>query len=676
MDARNNPLGELNRFLYAQCYDQLCAAVSAVLSQQVTAVLHQNQFYIEVDEDCVYYAFHAWAEHAPYEGSNLSLTCRIRLDGDSYEFTLLDARKYGSELPDLSIPESVSVDQHLIPRLQKDDWREAEAKRFLIRYCPEALTTPMPVPIRSIMEEKMGLTIVTDIQLIGDNYYGQVMFRNDDELVMNSAGDDIMIVPYKRGTVLIDGEKVFLYGTGFGNFTLAHEAYHWFAHRAYVDFHRLVGEQSDSSYNGSSRYSSSDILEIQANAMASRILMPKEMFLKKYRELYEADSSTAVASLASFFEVSYSAAVIRLSQLGALKAQDNPKTQMVTPDDAFTLYGQHEDFRELVDSGKLVYMDNAYVINDPKYVESVWEDVPTCSATKDRHPYRLTEYARSHLEEALVTFTIDHKRIVAGGDVLLRESADILLAPVEYIRSHFPEEVSWISRHTERFERLFTEAQGKHKSFAEVARDMVNYRYGYMEDYDPSSMEDRDWDGEYDMPEVHERYFEPTRLHKLEEKLNVLLGSDDYDEKQVDSLEAAIEREEGLERSIRSRYQDNLAGRSLDEKKHIADDSSSPIDLFCADTLQLHQYYTRIMNGKAANPDPRTLMSLCVGMCLSTKAAGALFNSAGRVLTWDRENMAYRYILTHLRGEYIEEVNLFLDNLGLKPLGSQRQTKD
>ena len=197
-----------------------------------------------------------------------------------------------------------------------------------------------------------------------------------------------------------------------------------------------------------------------------------------------------------------------------------------------------------------------------------------------------------------------------------------------------------------------------------------------MEDYDPSSLTDRDWNGEFDMPEVHKQYFEPTRLHELEEKQDALLSQEDYDEKQAKALEAAIEREEDLERSIRSRYQDNLAGRILDEEKHIADDSSSPIDLFCADTLQLHQYYTRIMNGKAANPDPRTLMSLCVGMCLSTKAAGALFNSAGRVLTWDRENMAYRYILTHLRGEYIEEVNLFLDGLGLKPLGSQKQTKN
>ena len=675
MEQPNLPIGELNRYLYTVCYERLLQETGRYLGQAISSIVHHNQIAIEVNEDTAYYTFRAWVS-AVDDDKDLRLTCAFHFDDSGCSLSVIDAFDMRQEPYVHPERRGVYTDQHLIPRLHDDDRREEEACRFLSRYCPEALLSPMPVPIRSIMEDKMGLTIVTDIQLIGDNYYGQILFRNDDELVMNSAGDDIMVVPYQRGTVLIDGEKVFLYGTGFGNFTLAHEAYHWFAHRAHVDFHRLVGEQSDSSYNGSSRYSSSDILEIQANAMASRILMPKEMFLRKYHELCDADSSAAIVALASFFEVSYSAAVIRLSQLGALKAQGNPKTQMVTSDDAFTLYGQHEDFRELVDSGKLIYMDNAYVINDPKYVEPVWEDTPTYAATKDRHPYRLTEYALSRPEEAIVTFTIDHKRIAAGGDVLLRESADVLLAPVEYIRSHFPEEAGRISDHAERFERLFSAEQGKHKSFAEVARDLVNYRYGYMEDYDPSSLTDRDWNGEFDMPEVHKQYFEPTRLHELEEKQDALLSQEDYDEKQAKALEAAIEREEDLERSIRSRYQDNLAGRILDEEKHIADDSSSPIDLFCADTLQLHQYYTRIMNGKAANPDPRTLMSLCVGMCLSTKAAGALFNSAGRVLTWDRENMAYRYILTHLRGEYIEEVNLFLDGLGLKPLGSQKQTKN
>ena len=65
-------------------------------------------------------------------------------------------------------------------------------------------------------------------------------------------------------------------------------------------------------------------------------------------------------------------------------------------------------------------------------------------------------------------------------------------------------------------------------------------------------------------------------------------------------------------------------------------------------------------------------MSLCIGFRLSVKSALALIQSAGRTLTWwNREDLAYRYILEHLRGWYIEDVNVFLDELGMSPLGSK-----
>ena len=114
-------------------------------------------------------------------------------------------------------------------------------------------------------------------------------------------------------------------------FTLAHEAYHWFAHRAYVDFHRLAGKQADGSYNGTSRYSSADILEIQANAMASRILMPRQAFIRKAREMSGDDIHSTINSLASFFHVSYSAATIRLAQLGLYDFRTPVETTHVTP---------------------------------------------------------------------------------------------------------------------------------------------------------------------------------------------------------------------------------------------------------------------------------------------------------------------------------------------------------
>ena len=177
MDPRNNPIGELNRFLYSNCYGQLCAAVSEAVGRPVCSVIHQNQISVEVDEDIIFYSFRAFVEYEPEETEAYQFTVRISLDGcsctlDVTEADRADSRGHG-KLPRYG----VLTDQSLIPRLYMDEQREEEAERFLRRYCPEALTAPMPVPIRSIMEEQMGLKVEMDIRL-PDGAYGQIMASN------------------------------------------------------------------------------------------------------------------------------------------------------------------------------------------------------------------------------------------------------------------------------------------------------------------------------------------------------------------------------------------------------------------------------------------------------------------------------------------------------------------
>ena len=630
MDPRNNQAGELNNFIYTQCYDQLCAGVSVALGRPLAAVLHRGQYRVIVDEDNVYYYFFAWAEYVPdEEGEDIRITCRISFDGGSYAFSVLDIQREGGEWPALS---GIRTDQSLIPRLHADDLREAEVRRFFARYCPEALIRPMPVPIRAIMEQQMGLTIVTDIQLFGEAY-GQILFTDDDELVMDAAGEDIMIVQYRRGTVLIDGEKAFQNGSGSMNFTLAHEAYHWFAHRAYVDFYRLVGTRGGGSYNGTSKFSSSDILEIQANAMASRILMPREPFISKYRELAGDDIHATISALSSFFRVSYTAATIRLAQLGLLRYTYPTKTTTVTAADAGSLYFSDSAFRKLIEAESIVYASGHYVYNDPRFVQLVWEDIPKYGAQGG--PYRLTEYALSHPEEAFVGFVIDHQRVIDHADNILESRSDAhLRAQIEAIRLKAPSEAMELDAHARRFEKLFAAAEKK--SYCDILRQMVIYRYGWMEDFDPDK--ERNLDPAAAMPETHERYFA----------------------EQCDDEDTEL------------RFQDNQVPRVRDASGRIMEEASSPVELFCADTLQPRQYYEKVMKGTVGQPDSATLMSLCVGLCLSPRAAAVLFRSAGRALSWERTDMAFRYILRHLRGRYIEDVNVFLDDLGISPLGARR----
>lgn len=643
MDMRNNPVGALNQFLYTRCYDQLCTAVSAALGRPVSAVTHRNKFNVEVDEDSVYYVFRVWAEYSPDDGDDLRLTVKIIFDGVSYVLSVVDVFPMATK-PYVYPPRyGIYTDQNLIPDLHEDKLREQEAERFLRRYCPEALETPMPVPIRSIMEQQMGLNVIANIQLL-DDAYAQTIYGDEDALVMNDDGSDILITRYQRGYVLIDGQKALLRGVGAMNNTLAHEAYHWFAHRAYVDFHKLIGKQADNSYNGTSRYSSRDILEIQAKAIAPRILMPRDTLVAKYREHTEENIHDRIVSLASFFHVSYTAAAIRLSQLGLYHYSSPTETLNVTPADASDIYFSDAAFRELVDTEQIVYCNNHYVINDPKYIELVWEDVPKRGNTDG--PYCLTEYALSNPDKAFIRFTIDYRRVIDMGDNILQARSDAhLKAQVEAIRRLCPKEAKIMKQHAKRFEELF--AKKEKKSFSDIAKEMIVYRYGRMADFNPAD-KSREWNPKKEMPETYMKYFSPQSDRNGQE-------------------DAALEAEE-----IEQRYQDNLEPRIVDKKGRIIEEASSPIDCFCADTMQPRQYYEKIMKGTAGQPDNSTLMSLCVGLCLSPKAASVLFKSAGRTLSWERTDLAYHYILLHLRGRYIEDVNLFLDELGLPPIGARR----
>ena len=601
MDQRHHPFGELNRFLYLQRYDEFCSAVSDTLGRPVSDVIHWNQISITADEDRVYYVFQALAEVEQGEAEAYQFTCRITFDGSSCTIDVTDAVRMDAKASGEPSRQGVCTDQHLIPSLYRDEQREAEAERFLRRYFPEALEAPVPVPIRSIMEKQMGLRVMTDIRL-PDDAGGQILFSDGEIPVLTDEDEGIRILPYQRGDVLIDGDKALLHGPGTMNFTLAHEAFHWFAHRAYVAFHKLTGEQGDSSYNGTSKYSSADILEIQANAMASRILMPRKAFAQKYSEWAELDIHERISALAAFFRVSYPAATIRLSQLGLYDFRAPTETFRVTPEDAFDLYFSDEAFRELVDGERIVYTDRHYVYNKPAYVTQVWEDVPKYECPGG--PYRLTEYALSHPEEAFVRFRIDHRRVIEhGADILQARSDAYLRTQVETIRQQFPEEAAEMKRHAEKFEQIYRKAKGK-ETFCELAGEMIDYRYGPMDQYKPGDTE-------------------PKRDPETGE---------------------------------------------------IPEDTFSPMERFCSDTLQPRQYYEKIMKGTAGQPDNSTLMSLCVGMRLSTKAAAALFRSAGRALSGSRADMAYRYILLHLRGEYIEDVNVFLDELALGLLGAKRNT--
>jgi hypothetical protein len=208
----------------------------------------------------------------------------------------------------------------LIPHYSTADL-ENVASSFLVEYCPEALKTPMPVPIKKIMTKKLGLSI-KHIRITEDfSVYGLTCFNSGKIEVYNGKDDIYFELPVKRGTIIIDPDTSLKRCKGCYFNTLAHETVHWWKHRDY----QLLQGVIELRYNVQNSKiieqckTDEDWMEWQAESIAPRILMPLDMFILKYQEIIKHSTDnlpewSIVSELSDFFKVSKKSAQIRLRE--------------------------------------------------------------------------------------------------------------------------------------------------------------------------------------------------------------------------------------------------------------------------------------------------------------------------------------------------------------------------
>lgn len=433
------PCGAFNAYIWNSCMDEIADAITDIALLRVSE-LHfsavpqeklacaelrslslERTVHIKIDENTVYFTSVLLGEFTLHTGTatgisatedtaRLWVSCKLILTPGGHSLEVLQVsptiQEEMIERPLLPLPNfpGVSANQYLLPDLSgisdaaHQEALEQEAERFLMQYCREALERPQPIPIRKIAEDKMGLTLITDKSLSDDlSVFGETIFAESDVDVM--AEDE----PEKRhcaaGTVLLDPDVFMTRNMGSYSFTLAHEVYHWYAHRAYM----LMRMQTQNIpavqrcyVNGSGKHSPEELAEIQANAMAARILMPRKAMRIKYREVlekYGAADEMVVAELAIFFVVSKQAMRIRLKELGlmddAAPQQDMRRIDRLS---LFDVFSTDRNLRRLLVSGAYRYVDGYIVKNEPRYIK------------KDGTATRLTEYAAAHLEECTIEF--------------------------------------------------------------------------------------------------------------------------------------------------------------------------------------------------------------------------------------------------------------------------------
>ena len=355
------------------------------------------------------------------------VTCNGVFNNGIDKLKILEVEEYNSK--PYQYKEGLS--EFAIPYIAADDL-ERRAEIFLKKYYPEALETPMSLPINKILSN-MGVTAYN--APLGKSIFGKAIFGktidkiyNDDNEVEEKALDE--------KTILVNPDVCFFRNLGSYNNTVIHECVHIELHSKYFELQKILNKGSKSIVcrvgNGYSNPSNKErkaynLMEWQATMLAPRILMPLNTTNIKYFEImdeieqnYSNKSDVfkielAVESLADFFNVSKQAAKIRLIDLGfdiasgignyvngeklpnfAFKSQTLNRNQTYVIDfiDSVIQIRSNEILSRLSREGKITYVNGLVVINSPEFV-----------TINEQGKKTLTEYALNHIDKCAFIFS-------------------------------------------------------------------------------------------------------------------------------------------------------------------------------------------------------------------------------------------------------------------------------
>lgn len=350
----------------------------------------------------------------------LKISCAAVVTDKLDSITVAGVSAYSQGKPITS--DGLHASANIVPIIHKDELDDV-ASTFLSKYCADALVTPTPVPIAKIAEEDLHLHLVHGKCITQDfSIFGEICFSGGTVDVYDFDRKNYSAIDVQRGTIIIDAYTFWERNIGCVNNTIAHEVFHWYAHRLYAAVKKLLKKEqviacrcpSDIVYprDGES-WTDEQRMEWQANKIAPRILMPYKTFRMKVEELYQkygyrekAEKNDIleciIDELASFYQVSKQSAKIRMVDTGYTEAASvynyesgvDPRFSNISARDAFYEYSDNAVFREIIDSGLFVHIDGYFVINDSKYIQQF----PNGHTT-------LTDYAWSHISECTLQFT-------------------------------------------------------------------------------------------------------------------------------------------------------------------------------------------------------------------------------------------------------------------------------
>ena len=224
-----------------------------------------------------------------------------------------------------------------IKKSQYDDYANEILEKFYYKDYPTARETPEAIDV-DILSNNMGLNIITRSISKDKTIFGQIFFSDAIVELYNEEKEEYEKVKISKNTILVDNKAAYLRSLGSRNMTIAHECVHSYYHRKAFLFAKMFNNDLkyiecliDGTMNNTKDNDTADWMEIQANALAPCILMPRKAFenyanelLEKYRLFSDFGVNTInniVDELADKFNVTKYAAKKRLIDLGYDQAE-------------------------------------------------------------------------------------------------------------------------------------------------------------------------------------------------------------------------------------------------------------------------------------------------------------------------------------------------------------------
>ena len=324
--------------------------------------------------------------------------------------------------------EDIQMSDKLLPIMYEGD-TDLIASKLLDIYFPEAKEYGIPVDA-DLIAKRMKLHLVE--KRVYGNYHDEGLFYFDRvDLQVEEDDGTVHAIKVDPCTIVINRNLInenLSHWKLLRKSTIMHECIHMFKDKYFFLLQHMNGGRPMVRYAArtKSRYrhrnTENGWMELQAEKMTAAVLMEKGLATKAINDqldLAHGDrgpryTSTTVSYLASKFQVSLSMARYRMVELGYPEAEgvfayvdgervpdygcagewEKGLTYTIPRKDVLCLL-ENPAFRKAFQSGAYIYLEHHIVLNSPEYVQ-----------VNSQGKKRLTDYARTHIDECCLAFTV------------------------------------------------------------------------------------------------------------------------------------------------------------------------------------------------------------------------------------------------------------------------------